>query len=151
MSSSLLPRGLRVNVASANGDASAASPSPSDNGTELHVRRLRGFVLEALRRDPRLRVVELTPDGRRCAVSVAGVGLVHLEIRPPENRRTCPLTPRELDVLRAAADGLSNEEIGRELTITAQTVKFHLANIFRKLEVANRTEATRYACQMGLI
>ena len=94
MSSSLLPRGLRVNVASANGDASAASPSPSDNGTELHVRRLRGFVLEALRRAPRLRVVELTPDGRRCAVSVAGVGLVHLEIRPPENRRTCPLTPR---------------------------------------------------------
>ena len=46
--------------------------------------------------------------------------------------------------------GLSNEAIAKELWITKQTVKFHLRNIYRKLEVSNRTEAVRYAYQHSL-
>jgi DNA-binding NarL/FixJ family response regulator len=63
----------------------------------------------------------------------------------------CPLTPRELEVLRAAAEGHTNARIGRQLWVTEQTVKFHLSNIYRKLGVSNRTEASRYALVNGLI
>ena len=61
------------------------------------------------------------------------------------------LTERELAILKAVARGLSNQAIGKELWVTEQTVKFHLTNIYRKLGVANRTEATRYAYQHGLV
>jgi DNA-binding NarL/FixJ family response regulator len=60
------------------------------------------------------------------------------------------LTERELSILRAVARGLSNQAIGKELWVTEQTVKFHLTNIYRKLHLANRTEAARYAYQHGL-
>ncbi len=57
----------------------------------------------------------------------------------------CPLTARELEILRLAAQGYTNSRIARELWVTEQTVKFHLSNTYRKLGVANRTEASRYA------
>jgi DNA-binding NarL/FixJ family response regulator len=63
----------------------------------------------------------------------------------------CPLTPRELEILRAAAQGHTNARIGRQLWVTEQTVKFHLSNIYRKLGVSNRTEASRYALVNGLV
>ena len=61
------------------------------------------------------------------------------------------LTEREISILNALARGLSNEAIGKELWVAEQTVKFHLTNIYRKLGVANRTEAARYAYQQGLV
>jgi DNA-binding NarL/FixJ family response regulator len=61
------------------------------------------------------------------------------------------LTEREISMLRAVARGLSNQAIGQEYWVTEQTVKFHLGNIYRKLGVANRTEATRYAYEHGLL
>jgi DNA-binding NarL/FixJ family response regulator len=57
----------------------------------------------------------------------------------------CPLTARELEILRLVAQGMTNGQIARHLWVTEQTVKFHLSNTYRKLGVANRTEATRYA------
>jgi two-component system, NarL family, nitrate/nitrite response regulator NarL len=64
--------------------------------------------------------------------------------------RTTGLTPRELEVMKAVARGLSNKAIAKEFWITEQTVKFHLGNIFRKLGVTNRTEAARWALNKGL-
>jgi DNA-binding NarL/FixJ family response regulator len=61
------------------------------------------------------------------------------------------LTDREFDILKALARGLSNLAIGKEFWVTEQTVKFHLSNIYRKLGVANRTEAARYAYERGLV
>jgi len=61
------------------------------------------------------------------------------------------LTDRETTILKALARGLSNEAIGKELWVAQQTVKFHLTNIYRKLDVKNRTEAARYAYEHGLI
>jgi DNA-binding NarL/FixJ family response regulator len=61
------------------------------------------------------------------------------------------ITDSELRVLRALAQGASNKRIASELFITEQTVKFHLTNIYRKLDVSNRTEATRFAYQHGLV
>jgi DNA-binding NarL/FixJ family response regulator len=60
------------------------------------------------------------------------------------------LSERETAVLEAVARGLSNREIGRELWISEQTVKFHLRNLYRKLGVSSRTEAARYAYSSGL-
>jgi DNA-binding NarL/FixJ family response regulator len=57
----------------------------------------------------------------------------------------CPLTDRELEILRLVSQGYTNGRIARELWVTEQTVKFHLSNTYRKLGVANRTEASRYA------
>lgn len=53
------------------------------------------------------------------------------------------LTEREREVLRLLADGLANTQIAERLVIQESTVKFHLQNIFRKLGVANRTEAAQ--------
>jgi DNA-binding NarL/FixJ family response regulator len=65
--------------------------------------------------------------------------------------RAAGLTDRETTILKALARGLSNEAIGKELWVAQQTVKFHLTNIYRKLDVKNRTEAARYAYEHGLI
>ena len=65
--------------------------------------------------------------------------------------RAAGLTEREIAILKGVARGLSNQAIGKELWVTEQTVKFHLTNIYRKLEVSNRTEAARYAYEHGLV
>ena len=61
------------------------------------------------------------------------------------------LTEREMSMLKALARGLSNQAISKEFWVTEQTVKFHLSNIYRKLGVANRTEAARFAYERGLV
>jgi DNA-binding NarL/FixJ family response regulator len=61
------------------------------------------------------------------------------------------LTPGELAVLTSLGRGLVNKQIAAELSIAPQTVKFHLTNVYRKLGVANRTEAIRYAFEHELV
>ena len=61
------------------------------------------------------------------------------------------LTDRELEVLRSAAEGLTNRQIGRDLAISERTVQAHLSHVFAKLAVASRTEATTVALREGLI
>ncbi len=61
------------------------------------------------------------------------------------------LTRREREILGFVADGMTNARIGRELWVTEQTVKFHLSNLYRKLGVSNRTEASRFAHVNGLV
>jgi DNA-binding NarL/FixJ family response regulator len=60
------------------------------------------------------------------------------------------LSEREAAVLEAVTQGLSNREIARRLWISEQTVKFHLRNVYRKLDISSRTEAARYAYRHGL-
>lgn len=62
-----------------------------------------------------------------------------------------PLSERELDVLNCVARGSSNREIAQELTISHNTVKVHLRNIYHKLGVSSRTEAATIALQQGLV
>jgi DNA-binding NarL/FixJ family response regulator len=61
------------------------------------------------------------------------------------------LTPRETDVLRATARGLSNKEIARELDLAEVTIKLHLSAIFRKMGVRSRTEAAMMAAKTGIL
>jgi len=61
------------------------------------------------------------------------------------------LTRREREIMEWVAAGHTNASVARRLWVTEQTVKFHLTNIFRKLDVANRTEASHYVIQHGLV
>jgi DNA-binding NarL/FixJ family response regulator len=62
-----------------------------------------------------------------------------------------PLTGRETEILRLLASGSTNGEIARRLWVTERTVKFHLRNIYPKLGVANRTQASHLAHIRGLV
>src|SRR5207247_1944099 len=66
------------------------------------------------------------------------------EVRAPR-RSSGQLSPRELEVLKLIAEGLSNKEIGRALSITERTAKFHVGSIFVKLGADNRAQAVSLA------
>ncbi len=61
------------------------------------------------------------------------------------------LTPRELEVLQLLARGLTNLEIGKQLFISKHTVKNHVSNIYRKLNVDDRTQIALLAIRNGLV
>jgi DNA-binding NarL/FixJ family response regulator len=62
-----------------------------------------------------------------------------------------PLTARELEILKLVAAGFTNGDIARRLWVTEQTVKFHLRNVYRKLGVSNRTQASHIAYVKRLV
>jgi DNA-binding NarL/FixJ family response regulator len=69
----------------------------------------------------------------------------------PAARDDLGLTERELSILRAVGEGMSNKQIAGLLWLAEQTVKFHLTNIYRKLGVSTRTEAVNAAYRHGLL
>ena len=87
----------------------------------------------------------------RGVATVAGPGEGTGGEGAPRQSGGAVLTDRELTILKLVAEGLSNLDIANRLFVTEQTVKFHLSNIYRKLGVGNRTEATRYAYRAKLI
>ncbi len=70
---------------------------------------------------------------------------------PPAGNLVEPLSQRELQVLHLMALGTTNQEIARQLVVAPGTVKAHTASIYRKLDVANRTEAVARARQLGIL
>jgi len=66
---------------------------------------------------------------------------------PPEGP---PVTRRELEILQLVAEGLSNKEVGKKLSITEGTVKNHVHNALEKLHMENRIQATAYIVRQGL-
>jgi DNA-binding NarL/FixJ family response regulator len=96
-------------------------------------------VIHALRMVTESRTVHFAPPASALRV---------VELPEPELEQ---LTRREREILALTAEGLSNSQLARKLWVTEQTVKFHLSNIYRKLEVANRTQAAARARQLRLI
>jgi DNA-binding NarL/FixJ family response regulator len=62
---------------------------------------------------------------------------------------SAPLTDREQQVLRLLAEGASNKEIARQFSLSVHTVERHIANIYSKIGVRNRAEATAYALNIA--
>jgi DNA-binding NarL/FixJ family response regulator len=61
------------------------------------------------------------------------------------------LTPRELEVVKLIAEGLTSDEVAEQLSISSKTVDRHRANVLEKLGMRNRVELTRYAIRRGLV
>ena len=71
--------------------------------------------------------------------------------RDIENDRVNSLTKREIEVLQQIANGLLNKEIAINLNISERTVKNHVSNIFKKIDVADRTQAAVFAIKNDLV
>jgi len=66
-------------------------------------------------------------------------------------RKTIGLTPRELQVIATVVAGYTNEDIAKKFSISKQTVKHHLTDIFNKLDVSNRLELALFAIARDLV
>lgn len=88
-------------------------------------------------------------EGRSTLAPEVAQVLIQAHIRPPQIGHD--LTDREIDVLKAMTDGLTNREIAMTLAISHSTVKFHVSNILSKLGVESRTEAVSCALQNKLV
>lgn len=115
----------------------------------------RGYVLKEAEPEELRRAMEAAYRGEVILCpTIAKKVLEHFGRAAPRRHAEVPyeeLTRRELEVLQQAADGLSNKEIARRLVISEKTVKNHIANIFSKLQVNDRTHAILYALRKGLV
>ena len=116
-------------------------------GTAARRERLRRGLPEGL---DVIGEAETLSDARR----VFDVDAYIVAAAPPRDADPAPIEPltgREVDVLTALADGLSNKAIAGRLGISDETVKFHLSAIFGKLQATNRTDAVRQALRRGVV
>lgn len=118
----------------------AASASP-DDVTAAFEAGARAYILKTVELDHLGETV-------RQAIDHGCDGIIGRTAEPdPEGI----LTGREFEVLQGLAAGFSNKEIAAHLSLSEQTVKFHLSSIYRKLEVKNRTAALSAALDVGII
>jgi DNA-binding NarL/FixJ family response regulator len=113
-----------------------------------------GFLLKDAPEDRLVAAIRVAADGGSMFAPSATRRLVEEFAR--RARRTAPpeledLTPREREVLRLIAGGLSNEEIAAELVVSHHTAKTHVAHILRKLNLRDRTQAVVLAYESGIV
>ena len=104
----------------------------------------RGYLLKDMLREGLLEAIRAVHEGhRRIPTEVAN--------RLAERLTRSELTSREMEVLELIVKGKTNKEIGAELGVAEGTVKIHINNILSKLGVSDRTQATTFALQRGII
>ncbi|NGN67888.1 response regulator transcription factor [Streptomyces sp. A7024] len=106
-----------------------------------------GYLLKDATRERLVEAIHAASRGETVLAPRVAQRLVARMRRPA----TVELTSREIDVLNAVADGLSNPEIGERLFIAEATVKTHLLRVFAKLDVSDRTRAVVVAMEQGLL
>lgn len=111
-----------------------------------------GYLVKSASQTELVDAVRATGEGR--AVFTPGLaGLVlgeYRRIARTPKSTTPSLSERETEILRYVAKGLTAKQIAERLTLSHRTVENHVQATFRKLQVANRVEATRYAIEHGL-
>jgi len=113
----------------------------------------RGYILKDADPETMVRAIRAVANGESLLGAGIAVKVMHhfSTIDRAVNRVVDALTPREVDVLRAIAGGLSNKEIATKLSISEKTVKNHINNILSKLHLFDRTQATLYAIRQGIV
>ena len=117
-----------------------------------------GFLLKDSPSDKLCEAIRLAARGETwlqpsvAAKLVAEFGRLAPRLQPSQTGALLEqLSPRELEVLRCLAAGMSNKEIGRKLTLTEGTVKNHMSQVLGKLQVLDRTQAALRARELGLL
>jgi DNA-binding NarL/FixJ family response regulator len=114
-----------------------------------------GFLLKDASAEELLQAVRVVAAGEALlSPSITRRLIADYARRPPPNERPAALdelTPRELEVLRLIARGLSNRDIARKLVLGDATIKTHVARIFAKLDLHDRTQAVVLAYETGLV
>lgn len=113
-----------------------------------------GYLLKTVRSSEIVHAIRAVAAGESVLHPQVATKLINkiVEKTPkPEEPSPSPLSGRELQVLKLAAQGLGNKEIASALFISPRTVQVHLANIFSKLDVGSRTEAVLCALKSGWI
>jgi DNA-binding NarL/FixJ family response regulator len=110
-----------------------------------------GYLMKASPHDEILEGVRSVARGETVLAPSIATKLVQHMRSGAESVASPRLSPREIEVLRLVAAGLSNPAIGRTLFIGEATVKTHLQHVFEKLDVADRTRAVTRAMELGLI
>jgi len=110
-----------------------------------------GYFLKETRSEDLAEAIRLVQHGEVALPPAIARKLIQ-EIKEPTETITSDeaLTPREMEILRYLARGLSNQEIAEELNISITTVATHVRNILGKLHLANRTQAALYAVEWGI-
>jgi len=117
----------------------------------------RGIVLKDAPTDVILKSIRAVMNGRFWVGDTEVSDLVNIlrtYVTPADendSNKHCGLTARELDVVRSIVSGVTNREIAQKFSISEQTVKHHLRNIFNKLGVSNRLELALFAINHGLV
>jgi DNA-binding NarL/FixJ family response regulator len=124
--------------------------------TPTHIARAaalgaKEFVRKSSDRRLLLETIEAVHAGRTRENSLIAAYQASIRRRRVETEENGPLTNREIQVLRHVAMGLSNREIGKSLDISIETVKEHVQNILRKLDVNDRTQAAVWAVRRDLV
>jgi DNA-binding NarL/FixJ family response regulator len=113
-----------------------------------------GFLLKDAPEDQLVAAIRVAADGGSLFAPTATRRLIEeftRKARPTGFPGVEELTPRELEVLRLVARGLSNRELARELVVSEHTVKTHVARILSKLDLRDRVQAVVVAYESGLI
>ncbi len=111
-----------------------------------------GYILKNAREEELINAIRAVYQGESALhPSIAKKVLNRFSAQPTESFDGEGLSPRELEVLRAAASGSTNKEIAKVLDISPRTVQVHLANVFSKLGVGSRTEAVLFGIKRGWI
>ena len=102
-------------------------------------------------REPLTQLLKEAPDGPlRCYLQRLVGAYGRPAAGPAKPGQELKLSAREIDILKAVADGLTNKEIARALNLGAETVKWHISNILQKLDADTRRRAVTKAKQLGL-
>ena len=130
---------LKVIVAS-------STPAPADVDAAFAAGAC-AFVVRSAQPEDLAAAIRVAFSGTVFISTTGVVGVAHVRGPEPLGR----LTSREREILQLVSEGHTNAELAHMLWVTEQTVKFHLSNIYRKLDVSNRTEASRWAQRAGLL
>ncbi|ACX52167.1 two component transcriptional regulator, LuxR family [Ammonifex degensii KC4] len=108
-----------------------------------------GYVLKESSADQLIEAIVRAARGEEYLSPRLAGKMVKWFSRAESKRGLCGLTPREKEILRLLASGLSNREIARRLYLSEKTVKNHLTSIFQKIGVSDRTQAALWAVKHG--